>query len=132
MKKGIMYGTYVDNINQLQKIRYDMDQINYYDNVSDMIGGLEVNDSEVPAIGVFSEFDSAGNYGGIKFQKRLLKTCVRNFIMACEKYYQASFQMHCDDGAAADHSHKLGKVVRAQGRQGRVFTASYTVMSKTD
>ena len=28
VKQGIMYGTYVNNINQMQRIRCDMDQIN--------------------------------------------------------------------------------------------------------
>lgn len=130
VKKGIIYRTYVNDINQQQRIRYDMDHINYYDTVADMMGAVEECDRELPAIEVFSEFNSPGNYNGIKLTVDLMKTCVRNFILAREKYYQASFQMHCDDGAAADHTHKLAKFIKANGRRGRVFTASYTVMSK--
>ena len=46
-----------------------------------------------------------------------------------EKYMQTSFQMHYESGAAGDHTFKLEQLISAHGRQGKVFTASYTVLS---
>ena len=54
LTKGIMYGTYVEDINRMQRIRYDMAQLNYYDTVGDMIEKMEENETaHIPAIGVF-------------------------------------------------------------------------------
>jgi hypothetical protein len=46
-----------------------------------------------------------------------------------EAHHQASFQTHYDKGNTADHTHKYAKVIKASGRKGRVFTASYTMAS---
>ena len=35
--KGIMYGSYVDSINELHKIRYAMESISYYDTIADTL-----------------------------------------------------------------------------------------------
>ena len=43
---------------------------------------------------------------------------------------QASFQRTYDNGIATDHTHQLASVVRGGMEKGKVFTASYTVMSK--
>ena len=51
------------------------------------------------------------------------------FMELHEPYLQASFQVRYDEGNTADHTHKYAKVIKASGRKGRVFTASYTVAS---
>ena len=40
------------------------------------------------------------------------------------------FQMHYDDGASGDHTFKLAQLISAHGLTGKVYTASYTVLSK--
>ena len=49
-------------------------------------------------------------------------------IKAKEKYIQAYFQKFSDHGCSVDHTHKWSKVIRASGRQGKIFTANYTVL----
>lgn len=60
----------------------------------------------------------------------LLKACVDVYISSKEPYMQASFQRTYDNGIATDHTHQFASVVRAGMEKGKVFTASYTVMSK--
>ena len=47
-----------------------------------------------------------------------------------ELYMQASFQMHYDDSASGDHTFKLAQLIASVGRLGKVFTVSYTIMTK--
>lgn len=130
VNKGILYGTYAKIINEMHRIRYDMSQISYYDTVCDMMTNFESSEATIPPIQAFSNFDSPGEFGGIKLEVNLLKACLRSYMRANEHYFQISFQMHYDDGNAGDHTHKMANLVRSSGRRGKVFTASYTVTSK--
>ena len=111
--KGIMYGTYANSINELHRIRYSMETISYYDTIAekkDLADNIEFD--FIPK--VFSNFDSAGEYGGIKLTAKLLRRFTFNYILSREKYFQASFQMVYDEGNASDHTHKLSKVIQIE------------------
>lgn len=78
----------------------------------------------------FSQFHNAGEYGGIKLTKRLLKNAVFAYMLTREDYFQASFQYVYDEGIQADHTHKFADVIHTQGWRGKTMTASYTIMSQ--
>ena len=61
--------------------------------------------------------------------RNLLKATVDLYIASREPYMQASFQRTYDNGNACDHTHQMASVVRAGIGKGKIFTASYTVMS---
>ena len=75
MTKGVIFGSYVKMINELQKIRYDREQISYYDSVYSSLVRAEEEELilEAPVVKAFSPFDSPGEFGGIKLTRNLLK-----------------------------------------------------------
>jgi len=106
-----------------------METISYYDTIAekkDLADNIEFE--FIPK--VFSNFDSAGEYGGIKLTAKLLRRFTFNYILSQEKYFQASFQMVYDKGNASNHTHKLSKVIQLSRWNGDVFTAPYTVLSQ--
>lgn len=84
----------------------------------------------MPFYQVFSKFDTAGEYGGIKLNKNILKEAVFAYVLSREKYFQSSFQKVYDEGNSADHTHKFSKVIKIHGWSGDAYKASYSVMSQ--
>jgi hypothetical protein len=77
------------------------------------------------------KFRTTGEYNEIHLSWHLVRRVFVQFMEPHESYHQASFQMRYDEGNTADHTHKYAKVIKASGRKGHVFSASYTVASLT-
>ena len=110
--------------------RYTDQLLSYYDACSErkQNGSLFGLLTPLP----FLEYYSRGEFGGVMFTKRLLSYELNNLISAKEKYMQTYFQTCLENVVSVDHTHKWGKVIRASGRKGKVFTAKYTVLGLKD
>ena len=76
----------------------------------------------------FCAFHKVGDYNGHTLTSWLVKEIFLSFMRSFEPYMQESFQLCCDEGASADHSHKFSK--KNFGMNGQpIFTASYTFLS---
>ena len=130
MGKQILWGSFANSINEMQKIKYDEARINFLDTAAETAPSEIASQSfQIDPLAAFSDFDEAGHWNGIKLTVAMVKFAHHQYTKAKESYMQKRFQLAYDEGITSDHSHKLAKVTRASGRPGGLFSASYTVAS---
>jgi 3'-5' exonuclease len=123
----VQFGTFADVFNSLYRLDYDMSRLSYYSVHKNYRSNLTTVKLDFPT--PYGRFETVGEYNGLKLTRQLVKQIVIQFMGLHEPYLQASFQLRYDKGNTADHTHKYAKVIKASGRKGHVFTASYTVAS---
>jgi hypothetical protein len=125
----IMVGTFVNMINELQSVHYALESCSYYDALADWSSPLFGEESPKTP---YSAFGDAGYHSGIYMTVALLASLFNVFMNVQEPYAQAYFEVHPDDGAAGDDSHKFSNkiFVHTNGRCSvQPFTASFTLMN---
>ena len=106
--KGILYGTLVTMINQLQKIKYAMSHESYHNDVMYWMKNpaLQVS-SKVPM--PYSSSASADGHRGVEIQPSRMVQSLCHFIKNYMSYMQVAAQVHVDEGVSVDESHRLHK-----------------------
>jgi hypothetical protein len=81
---------------------------------------------------LFSPYhNDTGGYCQPRLTKALLKSVVESFMNREEEYMQTSFQTTGDEGMMRDDSHKFCRGIKVEGRKGKVFTCSTTVLANS-
>jgi len=106
--KQVLYGSFVNMINELHRIRYSMAHISYLDCLVDWAPLFSQNKKVKRP---FSEFRSVGHFNGVRLDERLLKKLYNSFMAVNEPYMQASFQCHVDEGCTGDDTHKFNSFI---------------------
>jgi hypothetical protein len=130
LTKGIMFGAFVNMINEVYAVRHTVDHLSFISSVFDVCrlngtGTLDPNNFEV-FCPIFS--DTSG-YCFPRITKAVLKAVVFTFAGGFEAYAQASVQTRCDESCERDDTHKFSKAIHVHGRKGKVFMGSTTIMS---
>lgn len=123
----ITEGVFANAVNETNRIRFDYSRVGYYDAKAETAEkDADSNFGQQTLPMPFSQFNRPGHFNGIRLTPKLLNALFNSYMVAYEPYFQASFQLESDEGIFTDHTHKFGKGIRASGRAGKVFTASYT------
>jgi hypothetical protein len=108
MNYQIMFGTFVNMINELHHIDYSTQSVSYVDALDEW-SPSNIGYSGMTAIKFYSAFGKAGEHNGIGLTPGLLKSLFCVFMETHEQYMQTSFQMNYDEGLAPDDTFKYSK-----------------------
>jgi hypothetical protein len=123
--KGLMFGTYVNIVNEVKGLRHSQDHVSYLDTLQHRLDqGVGHFDQRQPEL--FAEYYSPGEYHGMDLTTKVLKTYTFRYLESHEPYIQKSFQAVADQGGAADFTFKTARKIFAPKRAGKLFNASYT------
>ena len=128
VSKRVQFGTFANLMNTLYLTKYDMRRVAFYERFIDWSESTALQSPREPE--PFSSFYEAGSYNGMLLSRGNVRALLLHFMELHEDYMQSSFQMESDDGIAADHTHKMANVVHTSGREGRLFSGSYTMLSR--
>ena len=130
MNKQILWGSYANSINELQKIKCDEGRLSFLDAAAETAPPEEIAQQyQIDPLSAFSDFNEAGCWNGVNVTVAMVKAAHSQYMKAKEPYMQRRFQLTYDEAVTTDHSHKLAGVTRASGRPGVLFGASYTMAS---
>lgn len=127
----VQFGTFTNIFNSIYKLKYDQCRVSYYRTFKDKHQRASASGLMLPVPLPFGRFGNMGEYNGLRLTPGLVKRLFLRFMETHHEYFQASFQLCYDDGNSADHTHKYANVIKASGRKGHIFTASYTIASLT-
>jgi hypothetical protein len=125
----VQFGTFTKIFNSIYRAKYDQCRVSYYRTFSDKKERAAALGQSLAVPTPFGSYKTVGEYNGIKLTPGLVKRLFLRYMESHESYFQASFQLRYDEGNTADHTHKYANVIKASGRKGHIFTASYTIAS---
>ena len=128
---GTAPGRYVKSINKMPVLKCHLDWATCMDSLAGFSQHQETCCLDARILQPFEPFGSLGFHNGILLPRSLFKKCWLEFIKTKEARVQAAFQICCDNGAVADHTHKHSKRVHFHGgrEEGSAFDASHTAMA---
>jgi hypothetical protein len=123
--KGILFGTYVNMVNEQKRLRHSQAHASFLDTLHHRRSGDRGHfDQGQPEL--FAAYYSSGEYHGIDLTTKVLKGYFFRFVGGHEGYLQNTFQSASDTGGSADLTFKTANKVIAPKRAGKFFTASLT------
>jgi hypothetical protein len=124
MTKSVMFGTFAKTVNEGYAVRYTQDHVNHMSTLHkrSILFGLSSFDQNNLELFLPYHNDTGGYC-------QPLKSVVESFMNGEEEYMQTSFQTTGNEGMMRDDSHKFCRGLKVEGRNGKVFNCSTTVLA---
>lgn len=126
--KGIFVGAFTDSYNEILRLQHSYQHVSFLDTLHDR-KKQSVQQAATTMPQTFHAFSSPGEFNGILLPKGLVRTLFFRMMRVMDPYMQKSFQTVVDEGASSDHTFKYGDSIYDFQRSGKIYTASWTMMT---
>jgi hypothetical protein len=128
--KGILHGTFSSVCNELHRVDHDIEHCSFLDVTANHQSGVSALGVQLKNPEPFAAFRSPGECNGVLLRTGLMKHLFCRTMDSLEACMQKSFQSSVDDGESPDHTFKFANGLKLKDPPGKVFTASYTSVSR--